>query len=97
EIDTLSLHDALPIYGRVGGAGCTGTEDGILARLGISEADLDALQTRVARSNPYLLAPTAPGNSEGTGGTGEVGFTASHPLIIRRSEEHTSELQSRFE
>lgn len=55
---------------------CMGTnEDGILSRLGISEADLDALQMRVARvANP---------GGGLAGGNSDPNFTPANPLIIR--------------
>lgn len=52
------------------GTNSCATEDGILSRLGITEADIDALEARVKRSS-------------GSGGNADSGFDADHGLIIR--------------
>ncbi|MEW6729999.1 MAG: hypothetical protein AB1489_01560 [Acidobacteriota bacterium] len=57
----------------VNGGSCSGSENGILARLGITEADLDALDNRVDNLSSDM---TAPGNSD-------AGFDPTKALIIR--------------
>src|SRR5689334_12829668 len=87
EIYTLSLHDALPIFGR--GAG---------ASLEVAPSFVGFQRTETGLGSCLLRAPTLPYLEDdasaaefpepvpATGATGAV----------RRSEEHTSELQSQF-
>src|SRR3712207_7321480 len=73
EIYTLSLHDALPIYGK-------------LVRV-----------ARTARISKRSAAVTAPSSGGEVGGASPTGPTAlaRYAWGAHRSEEHTSELQSR--
>src|SRR5690606_39756115 len=72
ETYTLSLHDALPIYQRAGGAGGAGRREG----------------------RRHAGRPLAPQGDRGARPPGQRGgLTSGNPGW--RSEEHTSELQSR--
>src|SRR5207247_5572442 len=83
-LDTLSLHDALPILARDFAAGLEVDE---VQRL----ADLDVVfrleVERAGRADTADLATLVLGRADRGIGVGEVG----------RSEEHTSELQSRVD
>src|SRR3712207_7141767 len=77
EIYTLSLHDALPILGRLPAAPCRARER---RRVRLFPRRLRPFLARPAAALARLHAARSPGNA------------AEDP---RRSEEHTSELQSR--
>src|SRR2546429_6458821 len=76
EIYTLSLHDALPIYGIFG----------------------DAVDDRGSKSGARIKRRSQPGRLEEHRTYREHGLRASDSarLAGNRSEEHTSELQSRL-
>jgi hypothetical protein len=57
----------------VRGGTCVSVEDGILARMGITEVDLDALKLRVAMAQ----------NGPAPNGNADNGFDPNHALIIR--------------
>src|SRR5204863_6677739 len=89
RIYTRSLHDALPIYGRVG-----------VQRAGVRPAGADALGPGRAAAGEHDhpagrladadIAPAAPADHDAAG---RLGGRAHRQRP--RSEEHTSELQSR--
>src|SRR3712207_8189283 len=78
EIYTLSLHDALPIYGRAACGGGRSRTGGV----GPGAAGLEALRRVSERAIGRLT-------------TKRARRPASRMLQCGRSEEHTSELQSR--
>src|SRR5207249_12081014 len=93
RIDTVSLHDALPISDRV------------RRRAWLSPA---ARQREAAdgRTTSAVLGPSdpgasvlpcdrCPGRSQQPGAQADAALTAA--MVNHRSEEHTSELQSRFD
>src|SRR3712207_8173136 len=79
EIYTLSLHDALPIYALVEMEGLERNQ-----RLVVIEAE----RRVVGRAHPAVE------HGVGRVRAADLGFLVAQP-IDRRSEEHTSELQSR--
>src|SRR5437868_8405701 len=77
-VRTLSLHDALPIFGRLGGLGkCT-----------------PPFRTEAERERMWRLPMVV---SDHSPSTLELKQGDDFRKIIARSEEHTSELQSRFD
>src|SRR5690606_41312349 len=91
-VDTLSLHDALPISGDPYPQRCEASARAIAAALELGEGDWQlAYQSRFGRERwlqPYA-EPTLWALAEGGAKTLDVACPGF------RSEEHTSELQSR--
>src|SRR5690606_40518315 len=88
EIDTLSLHDALPIYRHAEVLGLVHAELHVLVREAGREAEIERPRQHGAREL-VLRRAVAPG-----AGVDDL----DHLLRVEsclRSEEHTSELQSR--
>src|SRR5207249_11383230 len=88
---TLSLHDALPIYGR---------NKALPIRR--EKRILLSIPWRRGRDDQPLLAPRPGGGAFGSGlrsagNRSNTAFIAVTALPCSRSEEHTSELQSRFD
>src|SRR5699024_12139354 len=94
-IHTLPLHDALPISQH--GMACQVVENEMLALLrqgdGLEDAALAAIPAKLTAPPDQAHALLRAGNN------GDTLLYSSFPAVdgLDRSEEHTSELQSRFD
>src|SRR5207249_9702943 len=93
---TLSLHDALPIYERLGQAGHA-FEDAVAPAEQGDEQLLDHLVLAHDDAGELLFDLVKPVLELADGFHVVVGQRVAARLRVRRSEEHTSELQSRFD
>src|SRR5690554_7502761 len=87
QLYTLSLHDALPIFLMIKSNDLSSYT---VITTGNTFPALSCVLELNCLQNSMMLTPFAPS----AGPTGGEGFAAP-PLICNRSEEHTSELQSR--
>src|SRR5699024_11469634 len=85
----LSLHDALPIF--------AGVEDPALAELAGARGDVEEIYTAAAAESELLTAASLRTRLRGLGISSVQAPPDDLPAQARRSEEHTSELQSRFD
>src|SRR5206468_10641073 len=95
KVDTLSLHDALPIFG-CGGVGAAAIAGSALAGADtIIAVDIDDRKLEGARA----MGATHTVNSKDADPVAAIqGLTGGNGAdVVIRSEEHTSELQSRSE
>src|SRR5207249_11507481 len=94
NISTLSLHDALPIsrgeYGRRGARVLRGTGRGDAGPGDDSARAQDGLRALRGGGAPAGPSGSQVGRADPPDGPG-------HAALLPRSEEHTSELQSRFD
>src|SRR5699024_11305773 len=88
--DPLSLHDALPILVQA----CEQINSGVLDRLGAEAERLGTIDRVTAERHGAIRV----GTGEELAQVGRVfGACGMYPVGFYRSEEHTSELQSRFD
>src|SRR2546429_4936301 len=86
EIYTLPLHDALPIF-----------EGGADRSYGIHVAELAGLPRQVVvRARQVLSDLEGQRPLERPDANAQLSLPLDHPVVSERSEEHTSELQSRL-
>src|SRR5207249_7513275 len=94
---SLSLHDALPILRMIDLSRVRGAL--WLAPVALTMAACDGMAPKA--SQPVSLSVTTKGTGSGIGAAIQIGSGANSLTInqaqVVRSEEHTSELQSRFD